>query len=377
MKILVYGSGKIKYMPYLNFYLDNLDRIKNEVHLLYWNNDLKNEDTSNLKNITLHEFKFYQEDEISKLFKIKGYYKFRKFVKEILKKEKFDIIIVLHSLTGVIIFDKLLKYKNRYIFDYRDSTYENFFIFKFLIGKLVKNSIITFVSSDGFRKFLPQNLEKKIFTSHNLLVDSLNHRKDRENNKIKSDKIRIVFWGFIRNEEINLEIIRKISLDNRFELHYYGREQQTALNLKKYVEINNIKNVFFHGEYNPNERYNFICKTDIIHNIYYDNNMMLAMPNKYYDGIIFKIPQICMKDSFMGKMVTNANVGLTCNPYEKNFLEQIYNYHKNFNYKKFKEFCDIELKRIMNEYNVGVHLQKDIYNFENIKLGGKNVFIKR
>ena len=31
-------------MPYLNFYTDNLDKIKNDVHLLYWNRDLKEED---------------------------------------------------------------------------------------------------------------------------------------------------------------------------------------------------------------------------------------------------------------------------------------------------------------------------------------------
>ena len=34
MKILVMGFAKIKYMPYLNFYTDNFDKIGNDVHLL-------------------------------------------------------------------------------------------------------------------------------------------------------------------------------------------------------------------------------------------------------------------------------------------------------------------------------------------------------
>lgn len=362
MKILIYGSGKIKYMPYMNFYLENIDVLKNEVHLIYWNNDLKKEDTSYLKNITLHEFKFYQEDEISKILKIKGYLKLRKYVKAILNKEKFDLIIVLHSLTGVVIFDKLERYKGKYIFDFRDSTYEKYKLFRWIIGRLIKNSCATFVSSDGFRKFFPKKYENKIYTSHNLLIDSLKHQEDKEKFGISSKKIRIAFWGFIRHEEINLEIIRKISKDNRFELHYYGREQQTALNLKKFVINNNIRNVFFHGEYKPEERYEFIKFTDIIHNIYLDENMLLAMPNKYYDGIIFRIPQVFMEGSFMGEKAKKAKIGFNCNPYKDNFLDDIYNYYTKINFIELKNNCRIELERVLKEYKKGINIQKNIYN---------------
>ena len=34
MKILIIGITKIKYMPYMNFYLDNIDATVNEVHYL-------------------------------------------------------------------------------------------------------------------------------------------------------------------------------------------------------------------------------------------------------------------------------------------------------------------------------------------------------
>lgn len=124
-----------------------------------------------------------------------------------------------------------------------------FLPFKKIIGKLVKNSYATFVSSDAFRKFLPEKESKKIYTSHNLLLDSLKHREDKDNYGIKSDKIRIGFWGFIRHEELNREIIKKIAADSRFELHYYGREQQIAKDLKDYVQSLEAKNIFFHGEY--------------------------------------------------------------------------------------------------------------------------------
>lgn len=354
MKILIMGFTKIKYMPYMNFYLDNINTTENEVHLLYWNRDLKPEDVSAFANVTLHEFSCFQADDVSKLSKIGSFLKYRKFALKILSNEEFDFIIVLHSLTGVLIADKLKrKYAGKYIFDYRDSTYEGFAPFKKIVGSLVEHSYATFVSSDAFRRFLPEKQSSKIYTSHNLLSDSLLHRDEKEKYGIPSDKIRIAFWGFIRHEEINREIIKKLANDNRFELHYYGREQQTALNLKEYAAQLDAENIFFHGEYKPNDRYIFVRNTDLIHNIYKDNNTMLAMGNKYYDGIIFYIPQLCMKGSFMGEKCTENGIGLECDPYDSDFADAVFSFYKSLDKNDFCEKCDTELKKILCEYENG------------------------
>lgn len=365
MKILILGFTKVKYMPYLNLYLDNIDREKHEVHLLYWNRDLKQENLVSLENIKLHEFLFYQEDDVSKHLKIKAFFKYRQYALKILKNQKFDFIIILHSLPGVLIFDKLEKFKGNYILDYRDSTYEKFEFFKKIIGRIVKNSYVTFVSSDGFRNFLPKDCQYKIFISHNLLIDSLNHREDKDKYGLKSNKIRIAFWGFIRHEALNIQIIDNISKDRRFELHYYGREQKTAWNLKRYVKQNNIKNVFFHGEYQPEERYAFIQQTDMIHNIYHDDNMMVAVGNKYYDGIVFRIPQLCMTNSFMGKKVRENGLGLEVNPYDNNFIENIFTYYKNLEMDVFKKHCNNSLEVILKEIQEITFLIKNIQKIHN------------
>lgn len=359
MKILIMGFSKIKYMPYMNFYFDNIDKAEHEVHILYWNRDLQNEDLSKYKECAFHEFKCYQEDDVCKLSKITSFAKYRKFAKRILMNEKFDFVFILHSLTGVLVADVLKKcYRDKYIFDYRDSTYEKFAPFKKVIANIVKNSRATFVSSDAFRKFLPVDSSKKIYTSHNILIDSLFYRDEKAMHGVPSDKIRIAFWGVIRNEQINKEIIRKISADNRFELHYYGREQQVALKLKAYVAEINAENVFFHGEYTPEQRYEFVRQTDIIHNIYYDNNMMLAMSNKYYDGLIFRIPQICMIKSFMGECAVKAGIGFMCNPYDVDFTELVYMYYQKLVPNEFDRKCDVELRRVMEEYMCGTAIFK-------------------
>lgn len=361
MKILIMGFTKIKYMPYMNFYLNNIDRADHEVHILYWNRDLQSEDLNKYQGCTFHEFKCYQEDDTSKLSKIKSFAKYRKFAKNLLINEKYDFLFVLHSLTGVLVADVLKKlYCGKYIFDYRDSTYEGFYPFKKIVASITKNAHATFVSSDAFRRFLPEDCKNRIYSSHNLLADSLEHRDEKKLYGIQSDKIRIAFWGFVRHEEINKEIIRKIAMDNRFELHYYGREQQVAMNLKKYAAELNAENVFFHGEYTPEQRYDFVRQTDIIHNIYYDDNTMLAMGNKYYDGVIFRIPQICMSGAFMGESVERAGVGCSCNPYENNFADNIYEYYSTLDQEAFSKACDIELDKVMSEYAEGQKIIKMI-----------------
>lgn len=348
MKILLAGFAKVKYMPYLQFYLENIDKEKNEVHLIYWNRDLEEEDLSSLDGVTLHELRCFQEDNVSHKSKIGSFLKYRKFVKSVLKQTKFDFVILLHSMPAVLLSNIWTKkFKNRYFFDYRDSTYERYSFYQHIISKLVVCSRATFTSSDGFRKFFPEDAQNKVYTTHNVLTESLSHRNY---SKTPSKKIRLAFWGFLRNEDLNREIITKISRDSRFELHFYGREQQLALRLKEHAASLNSGNVFFHGAYTPPDRYEFAKNTDILHNVYNTSNTMLAMGNKYYDGPIFYIPQLCMNGSFMGKCAANAGIGFECDPYSEDFLDKVYEYYSSLDFDKFRRNCDSELDRILNQY---------------------------
>ena len=349
MKILIMGFSKIKYMPYMHFYLEELDPRKHEVHILYWNRDLMPEDLEPYAPYTLHEFSCYQEDDVPKTSKITSFLKYRRFAKKLIRKEKFDRIFVLHTLPGVLVGDMLKRYRGRYILDYRDSTYEGIGLFKALVGRMVADSAATFVSSDGFRRFLPAEHSEKTYTSHNLLTDSLSHREEKEKYGITSDKIRLSFWGFIRHEAVNRQIIEKIAADPRFQLHYYGREQQVAQALKAYALELGAENVFFHGEYTPDQRYDFVRNTDIIHNLYLDPNTQLAMGNKYYDGIIFRLPQLCMETSFMAKCVEEAGIGLACDPADPEFTDKIYDYYRTLDRERFAKNCDAELQRVLEE----------------------------
>ena len=358
MKILFLGFAKIKYMPYINFYLESIKNKGHDIHIVYWNRDLKEEKLPSEK-YTYYVFKFFQNDNVNKFKKFFPFLKYRRFVKQILKKQKFDKIVILHTFPGVLTADILKKhYKNKYIFDYRDSTFERFYPFKRLINSIIKNSYATFTSSDGFRKFFFES--PKIHTSHNLLLDSLNHREIRLAAPLEHSPLRISFWGFPRDMELNRHLIARLANDERFELHYYGRTQG-KLSIQSYCEEKNVKNVFFHGEYTPEQRYDFVANTDILHNLYNDENMMLAASNKLYDGPIFYLPQLCFEGSFMGDIVSKENIGLACNPFEESFAETIIDYYNNIDRESLKSNCDNYINKILTEYHSGLEFLNSFF----------------
>ncbi len=356
MKILIIGFAKIKYMPYLNLYLDNLDFSKNDVHIVYWNRDLKEEDLSQLSPCCLHEFKFFQEDDVKKHKKINGFLKFRRFLKCVLAQE-FDFIIVLQSVPAVLCADCLKKYKGKYILDYRDKTYENIPLYRKAVNKLSKESYKTFISSDGFRDVF--SCKDKLITTHNIIKSDLSE-VTATFKKTQKEKIKIGFWGLIRNESVNLQIIKQIAKDGRFTLNYYGREQAVAKKLKEYVAENNIENVFFEGEYDSSCKNDIVLKTDIIHNINDNEAAKPSVSNKYYDGLIFKKPQLCMEGTYMGALVEKNGTGLSVNPFDADFTDKIYGYYSALGGNEFAENCSKQLGNIIKENSIAEELLKNI-----------------
>lgn len=359
MKVLVLGFTKISYMPYMHFYIEQLKKNDCEIHLLYWKRD-NNPDSECPEGVITHVFEQYQEDTVPLIHKTGSFYKYRKYALEILKEHKFDLIVVLHSTPGVLLFDILIKkFKNKFILDYRDFTYENFTVYKKVIHKLVNNAAMTFVSSDAYRKYLPS--VDNLYTTHNLIFSSLKNREVRMSKNREVNTIKIRFWGFIRHEKINMTLINKLANDDRFELHYHGREQSIGQLLRKHCEEIHANNIFFHGEYKPEDRYKFIADTDLIHNMY-ENNVKTtnAMGNKYYDGVIFYVPQLCTEGSFMGEQMKKYKVGTALNPDSQNFTNEIYEYYKNLDWSKFENCCDATLNDIVNQYIDGTSIFEKI-----------------
>lgn len=358
MKVLLIGFSKLKYMPYAFFYIDSLLGEDCDIELITWNRDGTKESYDD-KLFKVHEFNCIQKNQVNKFLKIANFLKYRRFLLKILKDEKPDFLICLHTFPGLLIIDKLvLHYQDRFIFDYRDSTYETIKIFKFLIGKMVKFSRLTFVSSDGFKIYFPKEYDYKVFTSHNI-NDNLIHFQPTKR-KASNDSIIIRFWGIIRNEKLNKTIINAIANDERFELHYHGLEEAVTQRLKHYAtNVVKANNVCFHGEYSPDDRFEFSKHTDILHNLYDDANMLIAVSNKVYDGIYFEIPQICQTGSYMAKLITKNGIGVALDPSDEDFTDRLYQYYLNLNKDSFHNSCQLLRKQISDEYIKSKIIVKD------------------
>lgn len=343
MKVLVLGFTSIKYMPYLRFYLEDDAFTNNDIHIVKWIRD--DESEIDPDGVTLHVFKARQKDEIAKIRKLKNFYNYRKFVKDLLHREAFDKVICLSTIPGVLLKDELIhKFKNNYIFDYRDYTFEAYGFYKKWVGELVHDSFCTFTSSKGFFRFLPKSA--KIQQIHNLLYEP-----DKLKDPAKhADTFHIGYWGLIRHYDANIRFIRCFANDRRFFLNYYGRMEETAFRLKRYCEENHINNVQFHGAYLPDDRYEFFAKTDIIHN-YYENDLQTigTMGNKFYDAVIAKLPQICNEGSFMAEEMHRYRLGLGCKENFETFADEVYNYLIDLNHEELDLNCERYLSRVLHE----------------------------
>ena len=359
MKIAILGFTKIQYMPYLHFYLDQIDCTKDKVHLIYWQRDT-DLDAPLPDGVTGHAFAHAMSDALPLRKKLPGILGYGRFAQKVLRQIQPDFLILLHSTTALSIYPVLMRrYKKRYIFDYRDVTYETIRLYRRMVANVVQHSALSFTSSDGFRPFLPSC--PHLLTSHNLLISSLQQRQTEA--KPPHSPIRIAFWGLLRHIAVNRTLIEKLGGDTRFELHYYGRAQGKMRTLME-ESTARYANVFFHGEYTAADLPAMAAQTDLVHNIYgdADRTASIAMGNKYYDSLIFAVPQLCMEGSLMADLCRQKGIGLACDPNEIDFADRLYAYYTNLDRPTFAACCDAELTRILAEMNHGQTTIKEVLN---------------
>src|SRR5699024_5763664 len=123
-------------------------------------------------------------------------YRYKRFVKNVLRKKKYDYLIIWRSEVGFILLKELVKnYKKRFILNIRDFAGENVPRIYNKQKKLVENSLMNVISSKGFLRFLPK--------SNYILRHSINNDLITEIESIKAKSfsncpINIGYIGNIR-----------------------------------------------------------------------------------------------------------------------------------------------------------------------------------
>lgn len=343
MKILLLGFTRIAHMPYMHDYADLLAR-NHELHLVSWNRSGGKDAEPPVGVARSFVFEDRIKDESPLKEKFPSFYRYRKFAIRLIKHERYDRVIVLHSTPGIVILDFLQRrYSGRYLLDYRDVSYESISFYRKFIARLSEGAGLVVASSPSYFAYLPS--KNPVLLKHNLLFS-----KDHPNPRRGGSPVRVRYWGMIRHLEANLALVDELGGDERFELHYNGREEKVAAALKERVCKRGYRNIFFHGAYLPNERVSFAIDTDLLHNVYENDFATIgAMGNKYYDGIQFRIPQLCNAGSVMGDLVTRRGLGLAIDYGKLGFKEQILDYLGEIDYLAFDVACERELAAVIED----------------------------
>lgn len=324
--------GHIKRAPFLMKYLDVLNKNNKKYDIIYWNRSPQSLEGNleNYKARNIYEFDLESDQYKSPTKKIIDFINFGLYAQKIIKKNKYEKLIVLTTMTAMVIRKLLLnQYKGKYIFDYRDASYEYNPIFNNMLKKVIKNSYFTCISSEGFKKILPKNIE--YIMSHNipLLNQSFNYK---ENYKFKLP-IKVGYIGGIRRLDYMKRLVDIFSNDDRFEFHIHGGGGNLD-ELKKYTK--GINNIYLTGEYLESQKGDLIKSADIICYNYLESfNNNIALANKYYDSLIYKIPLLGNIKTYSGKLIHKNNVGISLDMDDKYFKEKLIEYMSKFDYQTF------------------------------------------
>lgn len=336
--------GDLKYCPYINRYIERLENANVDYKVYFWNRS-KFEMSLSDRYVYYNQASDLASGKLQKLF---DFVRFRRWLIPQLKNNNHEKIVALSTLTGVFLGNFLYKKKGRYIFDVRDYSYEHIKLFYLIEKKVIENSAFTAISSTGFKAFLP---EHEYVIAHNFnrndIIDGAKF------DKIKG-KINFVWNGVVRYFEFQRYYLDALKNDSRFNIVFHGDGPELKL-YKDYCVENGFTNVTFTGAYNNADKALLLKDAHILNNCYgytqnAGNKLKYAVSNRFYDGVIYHIPQLVEPEGFKPDWASASGVGVSFPPNEE-FAEKLYDYYQNIDCDSFDKACSSELERIIEDDN--------------------------
>lgn len=344
MKIGIIAFSGRNNMPYLKYYEDIIKNEKVDYECVFWDR-FTNGKTEKINNeYTLHIKCLPGANKIGKIIPM---LKYKYIVEKIIKKEQYTHLIILTTLPGVLINKVLLKqFKNKYIFDIRDYTYEKYEFYKKIVDKLVDNSFFTAISSKGFLRFISDN--EKIIPCHNIsYTKEIKETCDDFRNK---KQITIGFLGNTRYFEENCKLIDALANNPKYKLVYIGRPNVDC-DLEGYCKSKNITNVVFKSEFKNEDKPKLYEKIDLINAVYGNSSLEVTtlLPNRLYEGLLLKKPVLVTVGTFLGDIVKANKIGICLNLDDVNIVLKIEKYISTLDFYEFNLNCEKMLNEIKKE----------------------------
>lgn len=331
-KVCIIAHTERNYLPYMDRYTTFFDENNVEYDIICWQRE------ESLFPCPENEFHFFEEAEEGFFKKLGSYLRYRRYVLKILKKKKYDKLIVLTTVPAVFIYRYMLnKYDGNYLFDIRDYSFESFAPYRKLVNRIIEHSAITTISSHGFMEFLAPN--KKIVMNHNIPIQFTPAKEARD---IKGKQVlNIGFIGGVRYFDENCALMEKLKNTFRYQLWYIGKPVPDC-DLQGYCAEHEITNVSFVGKYNNADKAELYKNIDMINSIYGDESLEVttALPNRLYEACLLKKPIISSTGTFLGELIDRYDIGISVDVEADDVLAIVDHYVENFDPVKFSKHCD-------------------------------------
>lgn len=333
---LIAGSP-LSVAPYVKRYMKMLESNGINFDVIY--KDSAGQERQNNPNC----YVYYYRSVKSPLGKVLRFDAYRRFIKKILKKNKYSKVVVFTAETAILAYQTLKSIGNKteYIVDLRD--YSVFLDIPFLKGiflRALHGAEFVVLSSHGFKKWLPEDVHYYIM--HNMPIFST---PLKDTIPQFGSSVCIGYLGGIGYLESNIAIAQDIRNSSKFSLLYAGT-YPNGYNIKTYCEENNIENAVFYGRYDEAEKRTIYKKVNLI-NAVYDNDSLTvttALPNKLYDSAFYKIPIMVCSGTYLAEIVRKYCLGFDIEPKKDNIKQKIEEYICSFDGKKFILGCERLIK---------------------------------
>lgn len=276
-----------------------------------------------------------------KIKKLINLYGFIKFVKDIVKNNKPDIIIA--SQWDMVLVAILSNFKGKIIYENLDlPTSSNKLILKILLllEKLMLKKVNGVIYASRF--FIP------LYSKHNmkeLLLENLPLKEISEKKfQIEErEKLRISFIGGLRYFETMKNLLLASQKNKNVEIYLIGKGPENS-KFKNFIKKNDLKNIFIIDSYKYEEIKKLYLNTDFVWAVYpnRDYNVKFAISNKFFESVLFEKPCFFAKNTLLGDFVEQNNIGIIVDPYD---IEEI-----NDKIEKISKNTILELQENIKRY---------------------------
>jgi len=361
MKVALIGFNDLQYLPYISKYITILDSLTIPYDIICWDREDTNSDNS-FNSEKFYRFKMDTPPELSEIRKLPGIIAYSRYIRKLLKENKYDKLIMLATQSAVIIADVLLrKYKKRYIFDVRDYWHESFRPLARIEEQIVLNAGLNVLSSRGFQSWLPK---ADWVVSHNVhindLLEWINSIHEPPRIFLK-EKIIINFIGQLRYEDEIKRIIDRMGGYSCYIVNYYGSSALKS-DISTYAKKKFATNIYFHGRYSHADRFNLYKESDFVLSNY-DTKLIgerTALNNKLYEAVLSLRPIIVSKGTFLEELVIKYGLGFAIDTKIDDIHQHIQDYIKAFNARLFLNSCEQFIKDTLKD---DMDFKANIINF--------------